>query len=383
MERYTAYNLVRAISQLPRNIHYNYVNPRTKELISIEDVHLPVGPITIRRWNPSKGENKLTARVESISSEMIWRIANAVTVGEPINFDRVLGGSYNTRSVLESLLAATPEFYYCYPGRIMDIDGRSTIERGHKHLIWLPDEPHQIGALFEKNVRNMAISEIPFQSVMYDNLELPETMISGAGLDIDVIRRHTQIQIALYIIGLQLGYRTWIAQNDKGIRYKDKPLAEYNGIISSLSREENVISGFPGAESSARFIDCIWFKNHRFMPAVMEVEHTTGVTSGLTRMKGLQDNIPALKTRYVIVAPDEDRTKVIEEANRTQFLSLDTRYFSYSAVEELYYICTHRNLHGVEQEFLDCYMEKVVTPQSSQIINYGNITINDNSTTIK
>ena len=53
---------------------------------------------------------------------MIWRVANAISEGEPINFDRVLGGSYNTRSVLESLLASTPEFYYCYPGRIMDID---------------------------------------------------------------------------------------------------------------------------------------------------------------------------------------------------------------------------------------------------------------------
>ena len=91
----------------------------------------------------------------------------------------------------------------------------------------------------------------------------------------------------------------------------------------------------------------------------MEVEHTTGVTSGLTRMKGLQDAMPSLNTRYVIVAPDDDREKVIEEANREQFWCLDARYFSYSSVEELYYICTHRNLHGVKQEFLDCYMEKV------------------------
>ncbi len=382
MVRYTAYNLVRAISQLPRNEHYNYVNPRTRGLISIEEVHLPAGPISIRRWNPSKGESKNIAPVESISSEMIWRVANAISEGEPINFDRVLGGSYNTRSVLESLLAATPEFYYCYPGRIMDIDGHSTIEHGHKHLVWLPSEPHTIGALFEKKVQNMAISEIPMQNVVYDNLEIPASLAAGTGLDIEVIRRHTQIQIALYIIGLQLGYRTWIAQNDKGILYKDKPLLEQPGIISSLIKDENVISAFPDAEQSARFIDCIWFKNHKYMPAVMEVEHTTGVTSGLTRMKGLQDNIPSFNTRYVIVAPDDDRQKVVDEANRPQFLSLDARYFSYSAVEELYYICTHRNLHGVTQDFLDCYMEPVVK-RSQNIFNYGNIIINDNSTTLK
>lgn len=376
MVRYTAYNLVRAISQLSRNEHYNYVNPKTRGLISIEDVILPSGPILIRRWNPDKGQSARSAKIESISSEMIWRVANAISEGEPINLDRILGGSYNTRSVLESLIALTPEFYYCYPGRIKDIDGHSTLEHGHKHLIWLPNEPHNLGAHVEKNVKNMAISEIPMQSVTYDNLVIPETLISGKGLDIEVVRRHTQIQIALYLIGLQLGYRTWIAQNDKGILFKDKPLLEQPGIIPSLAREDNVISAFPGAEPSARFIDCIWFQNHHFMPAVMEVEHTTGVTSGLTRMKGLQDNIPSLKTRYVIVAPDDDREKVIEEANRPQFVSLDTRYFSYSAVEELYYICTHRNLHGVNQDFLDCYMEKVViSPQNSKIYNYGTLNI--------
>lgn len=77
-------------------------------------------------------------------------------------------------------------------------------------------------------------------------------------------------------------------------------------------------------------------------------------------MKGLQDAIPSFQTRFVIVAPDEDREKVVYEANREQFRSMDARYFPYSSVEELYYICTHRNLHGVNQDFLDCYMEKIV-----------------------
>lgn len=155
----------------------------------------------------------------------------------------------------------------------------------------------------------MAISEIPMQSVTYDNLVLPDNMTLGGDMNIEVVRRHTQIQIALYLIGLQLGFRTWIAQNDKGIIWKDKPLLEQPGIIHSLSNE-NLISSF-GAEPSARFIDCIWFKNGKYMPAVMEVEHTTGETSGLTRMKGLQDALPPFETRYVIVAPDDDREKVV------------------------------------------------------------------------
>ena len=357
-QRLTAYNLVRAIYQLPRDVSYNYVNPRTKGLIRIDNVELPAGPIQIRRWNPCKGETYEKAKVESISSEMIWRVANAINEGDPINLDRILGGSYNTRSVLEALIASTPEFYSCYPGRIMDIDGHSSIEHGHKHLVWFPSEPHKQGELVEKKVPNMAISEIPLQSVTYDNLILPESMTLGGEMDIEVLRRHTQIQIALYLIGLQLGFRTWIAQNDKGIIWKEKPLVEQPGIIQSLNNE-GMIAAYSEAVTSARFIDCIWFKNGKYMPAVMEVEHTTGVTSGLTRMKGLQDAAPSLMTRYVIVAPDDVREKVVEEANRQQFVSLDTRYFAYSSVEELYYLCTHRGLRGVGQDFLDNYMEKV------------------------
>ncbi|MEG2361497.1 MAG: hypothetical protein RSB97_06675 [Christensenella sp.] len=327
-------------------------------MIHIDEVQQPAGPIIIRRWNPNKGESYVCASRESISQEMIWRVANAINQGDPINLDRVLGGSYNTRSVLETLIALTPEFKYCYPGRIKDIDGSSSIEKGHKHIIWLPDEPHENGVLTEKMVEHMAISEIPLQSVTYDNLVLPDNMAMGDITDINVIRRHTQIQIALYLIGLQLGFRTWIAQNDKGIIYKEKPLLEQPGIIPTL-HDEGIINAFPGAEPSANFIDCIWFQNHKFMPAVMEVEHTTGVTSGLTRMNGLKDAMPAFMTRYVIVAPDDDRQKVIDEINRPQFHRLDARYFPYSSVEELYHICTHRDLHGITDEFLDCYMEKV------------------------
>ncbi len=359
MAKITAYNIVKAIGNLPRNRDFNYVNDRTPGKIRIVDITMPAGPITIRRWNPNKGGSYQTAKDESISSEMIWRIANALSENEPLNVDRLFAGSYNTRSVLEALIASTPEFYYCYPGRIMDKDGRTSIEHGHKHLIWTPNEPHENGVICKKDVENMAISEIPAKTIVYNDIVIPETLLTGGPLDIEVARRHTQIQIALYIIGMQLGYRTWIAQNDMGIQYKGKPLVTQPNIISSLSSDDNLLSR-NHAESEAKLIDCIWFQNGRFMPAVMEVEHTTGVTSGLTRMKGLYDMIPDFKTRYVIVAPDEDRDLVIEKANRQQFHCLDTRYFSYSSVEELYHICTHRNLHGVTQEFLDCYMEKVL-----------------------
>ena len=271
--------------------------------------------------------------------------------------DRVLGGSYNTRSVFEALLAHTPEFYFCYPGRMENKGGLSAIKHGHKHLLWNPDLPHKSGVL-EKAETDIVISEIPALDAFYDSLVLPDSF-ETQGLDIDIQRRHAQIQVALYFIGKQLNFRTWIAQNDKGILYQNKRIGEYDGVISSL-KDEKLMTAYDDAIQAALLIDCIWFKNGKLMPAVMEIEHSTGITSGLSRMKNFKDKFPPFPTRYVIVAPDEDRDKVIKEANKPQFKDLDTRYFTYSAVEELYSLCQRRKLKGITEEFLDCFMEPIL-----------------------
>lgn len=356
MRRLTAYDIVRIISQLPTDRAYHYVNPRTKEQIHIVRVDLPEGPIVIKRYNSAKGEALVDAKEESISPKMIWRVANAFQNGQPINFDRVLGGSYNTRSVLEALVAHTSEFYFCYPGRIEDADGTTKIRHGHKHLVWLPDTPHKPGVTQETKT-DIVISEVPNLEVFYDALVVPDEL-AQPHIDIDVQRRHAQMQIALIMIGIELGFRTCIAQNDKGIIYHDKKVGELDGVVVDLSRER-LVSSYPEAVKAALLIDCIWFKNGRLMPAVIEVEHTTGVTSGLTRMKGFHDTLPPFPTRYVIVAPDNDREKVIREANREQFKTLNTKFFPYSSVEELYGLCQRRRLRGVTEEFLDTFMEPV------------------------
>ena len=160
MQKLSASNLVSFINQLDKNNTYNYINPKTKGLIKIDGVDLPEGPVRIKRWNPSLGQSEAGQKVESISGEMIWRIANAFNPNQPINIDRILGGSYNTRSVFESLLAHTPQFYFCYPGRIENNGEHTKIKHGHKHLIWNPDNPHPNGIL-QKMETDIVISEIP------------------------------------------------------------------------------------------------------------------------------------------------------------------------------------------------------------------------------
>lgn len=349
----TAANLVAFISNLPKNIQYPYISTQTQTLVLVDSVTRPEGPISIRRFNPSKGGSAQTAKTETISAEMLWRVANAIRPNVPFNLDRVLGGSYNTRSALETLLAHTPQFYFCYPGRIERISDYETIKSGHKHLIWCPNEPHAPGRMEEKKV-DMVISEIPQSEVVYDAITISES--PDESLDIEVARRHAQIQIALYLIGNQLGYRTWIAQNDRGIEYKQKRLCEYHNIVSDL-RDERLLSAFTEAISAALFIDCIWFKNGRLMPAVMEVEHSTGVRSGLLRMQKFKDLLPEFPSRWVIVAPDSDRDLVLRECQAPQFETLNPKFFSYSSVEELYGLCNRRKISGITEEFLDCFME--------------------------
>ena len=289
---------------------------------------------------------------------MIRRVANAISENMPINMDRVLGGSYNTRSALEALLAHTPEFHYCYPGRIEVRESSTEIKEGHKHIIWLPNEPHPNGEMVRKEVSNMTISEIPTIEAVYEALVLPPVVAGGsdAGLPIEIQRRHAQIQVALVEIGRQLGFRTWVAQNDKGIIYRGQRLGEVDGVIVRLE-DERLISAFNEAVRAALMIDVVWFRNTKFMPAVIEIEHTTGVTSGLTRMKNFQDRLPQFPTRWVVAAADEDRDKVISEANKPQFRSLQARFLPYSAVDELYSLSQRRRLRGVTDEFLDCFME--------------------------
>ncbi len=358
MRKLTASNLVNFINNLDKNIAYNYVNQKNKGFIKIDHVTLPEGPIYIKRWDPAKRQNEKSKKSEPISPELIWRIANAFTPNIPINFDRILGGSYNTRSVFEALLANTPEFYYCFPGRIESKNGVTQVKPGHKHLVWKPDTPH-MPQIIVKADSELVVSEIPSTDAFYESLSLPDSLEDNE-IDIEIKRRHAQIQVALYFIGTQLNYRTWIAQNDKGIVYQNKKICEYDGVIDSLENER-LMTAYSEAAKAALMIDCIWFKNGKLMPAVMEIEHSTGVTSGLTRMKNFQDNFPPFPTRYVIVAPDEDRDKVVREISKPQFAELNARYFPYSAVEELYALCNRRKIKGVTEEFLDCYMESVLT----------------------
>lgn len=353
--RLTASNLVKYITALPRDVAYGYPSI-AKTQIKIVRFEGAEGPIVIKRWGTKKYPTELKAETTTISSEMIWRIASAFQSGVPINFDRILGASYNTRSAFEALLLHTPEFYNCKPGRIQTLGSEIKIKAGHKHVLWLPDSPHKLGVM-TKAETNMVVSEINADSVhegiQISNADPKRSKAKASSTD----RIHAHIQISLYEIGKELGYRTWIASNDQHITYQEKRLIEFDEVIKDLTRER-LFGSYPEAARNGKLIDAIWFKNGKFMPAVIEVENTTGVLSGLLRMKKFQDSMQNLADVYwIIVAPDSDRKKVFDAIERPEFKSLNARFMPYSAVEELFSLSQRRGLKGVAHNFLENFFE--------------------------
>lgn len=168
--RLTASNIVKAIASLPTDQWFEYINPKNKGKVKVVSVTKPEGPIIIKRADSKKNE--------SISSKMIWRLANAMQPDIPVNVDRVFAGSYNTRSVLETLLAHTPEFYWCTPGRIELENSTQEIKSGHKHIVWRPNSLHKNGVL-QKFETDVVISEIPSTNAIYESLQMPSVIVQG------------------------------------------------------------------------------------------------------------------------------------------------------------------------------------------------------------
>jgi type II restriction enzyme len=357
--RVTAENLAKAINGLPRDQWFEYIDPKTKTQAKIVSVTLPVGPIEVERKN-KEGEIETV----TISANVLWRVANAIEKGIPFQLDRILGASYNSRSLLEMLIARTPEFYVCRPGRIEGHGSVEAIKKGHKHLVWVPEKPHTLGTLQEYAVSNDLVIVETSRAVVYDSVQIDVDRIdSEEQLDEGALRRHIQIQVSLYEIGEHFGYRTWIAANDQHHRYRDGTIRDLPMITRSLS-DEKVLAAYPEAQRKAGLIDLIWFSD-RTIPMVVEVEHSTGVTSGLQRMHSFALEAPALSgMRYVVVAPDDQRDSVVRKAADATFADMREQlwYFPYSSVEELLDLCRRRDISSNSvspEKFVELFMERI------------------------
>lgn len=357
MRRISPAELVHAIAQLPRNRAYTYVDLSNPGLIQVASITPPEGPIRIKRYD-SRTQTAADVDSESISSGFFRRLADAIVENEPFSIDEVFQGSYNYRSAVESLLAHTPQFYSCRPGRIESTTSGPVFHEGVKHLIWVPNEPHELGVVRTRDVTRVVTDlktaeygQIDFSTIPTDR---PETN--------DEARSHSLIQIALVEIGIGLGCQSYVAANDQHIVYRGAPLAKFPGVVRRLDDvPEMAYSG--EVIEAAKLIDCIWLRP-RQIPALFEVEHSTGVNSGLLRMQKFRDSFLEIRTRYVVVAPDALRDEVKRKASAPQFAPMSPFFMPYSTVLSLYAIVQRwnrlRDATGTGFEFLDAFLEPCV-----------------------
>jgi type II restriction enzyme len=145
-------------------------------------------------------------------------------------------------------------------------------------------------------------------------------------------RTHTEIQGWLRDLGLALGYRVWVAQNDRGRSYGQGRLGD--GCLEQLSPDWEAR---PGAEA-VRLIDVLWFGESAKIVAAFEVEHSTSIYSGIVRMLDLAlgGDIEELHGLY-LVAPDKREADVRAQLARPAFsriADMTVRYLPYSELEQ-------------------------------------------------
>jgi type II restriction enzyme len=354
VKKITLEHLVDFIESLGTSQYYNYYTGGTK--FRIVEIVKPRGPIKFMRWNNDEREGD--RKLGSISTHQL-EVASAVfskRPNYPIHFDRLYSGSGNTRAALESMLALTPQFFICYPLKTNPYTGAS--EKKLKHIMWCPADGHKLGTFSEMEY-NQVITEIELDT-SFGNIEVPTESLGAEFESIEAKKTHTQMQVALVRIGNALNFRSWIAKNDRSIKVDNGTLGELEGVINSLDKVKILYD--LESKNAASLIDCIWFSgDFKFIPAVIEVEHSTGVTSGLTRILKLKETIPSINMNCTIVAPNELRDKVFSEGNNGAFKSLDIRYMPYSTVRELYGLIRRYQLKDVvERTFIEPFMEKVI-----------------------
>lgn len=347
-------DIVETIAELGTLRAYDYY--KTKTRIRITDIAKPEGPIKFIRWDSHQSESN--AGPGAISTNQLRTVSSVFSrrPNYPVHLDRLFSGGGNSRSALETLLAHTPHFFICYPEKTNLYTGNT--EKNLKHIMWCPDDAHPAGQIARKDYRQV-ISEVEL-GMDFGNIGITPAMLSQEFDSIETKKVHTQMQVALVRIGWALGCRTWVAKNDRPIRVEDTRLGDLEGVIPSL--DEVTILYDQESKKVASLIDCIWFStDFKYVPAVIEVEHTTGVTSGLTRMLKLKQAIPSVTANYAIVAPDDIRNRVVSEANSAAFRLLKTRYMAYSTIRELYGLIQRYSLSNVVQRtFIEPFMETIV-----------------------
>lgn len=140
---------------------------------------------------------------------------------------------------------------------------------------------------------------------------------------------HVEMQWKLLNLGKKAGSKVWVPKSDQ---------RKIINIYGYSDFEEEFATGIDIQAKYVENIDVVWKEEFK-IDAAFEIEHTTGIYSGLLRFSDL--NIVAPNSLYplFIVAPVSQRNRLKEQLDRPTFRKMDfgkkVRYLSYETVDEI------------------------------------------------
>jgi hypothetical protein len=146
--------------------------------------------------------------------------------------------------------------------------------------------------------------------------------------------KHTEIQYLLMKLGADMGFEVHLARNDASRTWNGQRLGDMP------RRRENLPQQFdPATNRTIELIDVLWLQTNAIV-AAFEIESTTSIYSGLLRMSDLLSMQPNIAVPLFLVAPEDRRTKVIQQVNRPTFERMTPplvevcRYISFEGLRE-------------------------------------------------
>lgn len=142
---------------------------------------------------------------------------------------------------------------------------------------------------------------------------------------------HAKAQWLLARIGKHLGFKIWIASNDRNRTWNGQSLGEFS--IAALPQ-----LGAGGAtQRTVELIDVLWISGYNQIVAAFEVEHSTAIYSGLLRMSDLSVLAPLVSFPIYIVVPAARMDEVRRQLQRPTFQQLELHkraaFFSIEALD--------------------------------------------------
>lgn len=153
---------------------------------------------------------------------------------------------------------------------------------------------------------------------------IPTEIILPIPPKIKEINNHSEAEFILLKLGQVLGYDTYSPdRNKEAYGQKLEDLISFDEIPQFTT---------PSLLDTIKNIDVIWFEDE-FPVYCFEIEHTTGVTTGLVRLA----NVSQLNTKLFVVAPEEVLEKFITETKKLIFRRVRYIFRSYNDLTSFYY----------------------------------------------